>query len=154
MVQHRDSSAILIRLAYILGNLTTNFEEARVKLLRKKPDEKSCFETITDLACYYLSKDANGDTVADGEQNKKNSKYKEFTTGNLEDALTKIIKLLANLSIEESVACQEFHQIKDLLSKFIKSLCNAVNKRTIEENEEFVLNAVSCITNILYYDNA
>lgn len=32
MVQHKDSSAILIRLAYILGNLTTNFEEARQKL--------------------------------------------------------------------------------------------------------------------------
>ena len=29
MVQHKESSAILIRLAYILGNLTTNFEEAR-----------------------------------------------------------------------------------------------------------------------------
>lgn len=32
MVQHKESSAILIRLAYILGNLTTNFEEARQKL--------------------------------------------------------------------------------------------------------------------------
>ena len=32
MVKHRESSAILIRLAYILGNLTTNFEEARQKL--------------------------------------------------------------------------------------------------------------------------
>lgn len=30
--QHKDSSAILIRLAYILGNLTTNFEEARQAL--------------------------------------------------------------------------------------------------------------------------
>ena len=54
MVQHRDSSAILIRLAYILGNLTTNFEEARVKLCRKKANEKSCFLTITELACFYL----------------------------------------------------------------------------------------------------
>ena len=36
MVQHRDSSAILIRLAYILGNLTTNFEEARIKLTSEK----------------------------------------------------------------------------------------------------------------------
>ena len=32
MVLHRDSSAILIRLAFILGNLTTNFEEARLQL--------------------------------------------------------------------------------------------------------------------------
>ena len=30
----------------------------------------------------------------------------------------------------------------------------AINKRTIDENEEFILNAVSCITNILYYDTA
>lgn len=27
---HRDNSAVLIRIAYILGNLTTNFEEARL----------------------------------------------------------------------------------------------------------------------------
>ena len=109
MVQHRDSSAILIRLAYILGNLTTNFEEARVKLCRKKPNEKSCFLTITELACFYLEKDAQGETAAEGEKSGKNSKYQEFTTGHLEDALTKIIKLLANLSIEESVAYDEFH---------------------------------------------
>ena len=32
MVQFKESSAILIRLAYILGNLTTNFEEARQML--------------------------------------------------------------------------------------------------------------------------
>jgi len=29
MITHKQSSAILIRLAYILGSLTTNFEEAR-----------------------------------------------------------------------------------------------------------------------------
>ena len=68
--------------------------------------------------------------------------------------MTKIIKLLANLSIEESVAYDEFHQMQALVNKFIGALCDAVNRRTIEENEEFVLNAVSCITNILYYDTA
>ena len=104
----------MIRLAYILGNLTTNFEEARVRLCRKKAAEKSCFLTITELACFYLEKDAKGETIAEGEKAAKNSKYQEFTTGHLEDALTKIIKLLANLSIEESVAYQEFHQMKDL----------------------------------------
>ena len=154
MVQHRDNSAILIRLAYILGNLTTNFEEARVKLCKKKASEKSCFITITELACFYLEKDAKGGAAAGGEKAAKNSKYQEFTTGHLEDALTKIIKLLANSSIEESVAYEEFHQMQDQLNKFLEQLCHAVNRRTIEENEEFVLNAVSCITNILYYDTA
>lgn len=40
MVQHKESSAILIRLAYILGNLTTNFEEARQKLCENDGDNE------------------------------------------------------------------------------------------------------------------
>ena len=60
MIMHRDSSAILIRLAYILGNLTTNFEEARVKLCTKKGTQSSSFKIIIDLACYYLERDSNG----------------------------------------------------------------------------------------------
>ena len=36
---HRDHSAVLIRLAYILGNLTTNFDSARSELNHK--DSKS-----------------------------------------------------------------------------------------------------------------
>ena len=32
------------------------------------------------------------------------------------------------------------------------SLVEAIDKRTIEKHEEFILNAISCITNILFYD--
>jgi hypothetical protein len=28
----------------------------------------------------------------------------------------------------------------------------AIDKRTIDKNEEFILNAISCITNVLFYD--
>jgi hypothetical protein len=59
MVQHKESSAILIRLAYILGNLTTNFEEARQKLCEgTEKAEKSSFLIITELAMFYLDKDS------------------------------------------------------------------------------------------------
>ena len=66
---------------------------------------------ISELACHYLEKDANIDKEENKEEEKKvkNSRYQEFTTGHLEDALTKVIKLLANLSTEESVAFAEFH---------------------------------------------
>lgn len=40
------------------------------------------------------------------------------------------------------------------LGRFIQKLCEAIEKRTLEQNEEFLLNAVSCITNLLYYDTA
>jgi len=60
MVQHKESSAILIRLAYILGNLTTNFEEARQKLCEQTDSvEKSSFLIIIELGLFYLEKDSN-----------------------------------------------------------------------------------------------
>jgi len=31
-------------------------------------------------------------------------------------------------------------------------LVKAIDKRTIDKNEEFILNAISCITNVLFYD--
>ena len=52
--QHKDSSAILIRLAYILGNLTTNFEEARLALTAES--SQSLLNLIT-LANYYMQRD-------------------------------------------------------------------------------------------------
>ena len=123
MVTHKESSAILIRLAYILGNLTTNFEDARAFLC----EEPNAFKTIFELACYYLEKDRvnhEEPQKAAQAQSSKVNKYEEFTTGNLEDALTKVIKLLANLSTEESVALQEFHKpgIKQLVITFLKQL--------------------------------
>ena len=123
MVQHKDSSAILIRLAYILGNLTTNFEEARQKLCEQNAaDEKSSFVVITELAVYYLEKDSlTPEQRATEEETKqaRNARYQAFTTGNLEDALTKVIKLLANLSTEEAVALDAFRAMPQLLSKLI-----------------------------------
>ena len=140
--------------------MTTNFEEARQKLCESDGDnEQSCLFTIVELAIYYLKKDENqankdAEQKAAEESKQKNSKYQEFTTGHLEDALTKVIKLLANLSTEEAVALDAFRAMKDLLSQFIAQVCQAVDRRNIEQNEEFILNAISCVTNILYYDTA
>jgi hypothetical protein len=38
------------------------------------------------------------------------------------------------------------------VKKFVNSLVKAIDKRTIDINEEFILNAISCLTNILFYD--
>ena len=68
--------------------------------------------------------------------------------------MTKVIKLLANLATEEAVALDAFRQMKALVSSFIGLVCDAVDKRSVEQSEEFILNAISCVTNILYYDTA
>ena len=79
-------------------------------------------------------------------------KYEEFTITSIEDAMTKIVKLLANLSTEEYFAQTGLNNIKELIQRFILDLVKAIDKRTIETSEEFILNAISCITNLLFYD--
>ena len=66
--------------------------------------------------------------------------------------MTKIVKLLANLSTEEYFAQSGLLGIQPLVQQFILELVKAIDKRTIETSEEFILNAISCITNLLFYD--
>lgn len=150
---HRDHSAVLIRLAYILGNLTTNFEDARSAL--NQPDAQSLQQMI-ELSIYYLKKDANPDAFKQPEtsQKKVKSKYEEFNHGNLEDAMTKVVKLVANLSTDEEAASRDLVLISEqaLLKEFFAQLMQAVSVRQIQTSEEFILNAISCTTNILFYD--
>jgi len=42
--------------------------------------------------------------MRDVPKDAKGKKYEEFSAGNIEDAITKIIKLLANLATEEEFA--------------------------------------------------
>jgi len=46
MVQYKESSAILIRVAFVLGNITTHYEEARKELCQSK----NCFSNVIELA--------------------------------------------------------------------------------------------------------
>lgn len=124
------------------------------------------FEIILELGIFYLEKMKDGQglktPVAQMSSKKGSSKskgdlpsrYEEFTQGNLEDAVQKLIKLFANLATEEETAMTEFQRLKQPLGQFVVELSSAITKCNIDQNEEFILNAVSCITNILYYDTA
>ena len=143
MVVHKHSSAILIRLAYILGSLTTNFEEAR-KAICISDNNGSSFEALLHLGTFYLKEMKTGEglkTPAQMSSDKKPvkkgskqlpSKYEEFTQGNLEDAVTKIIKLFANMATEEEVAKAEFTKHKETLGEFVSELSKAVAASSLE----------------------
>jgi uncharacterized membrane protein YgcG len=82
------------------------------------------------LAIYYLTRDANPDSI---KSNSKQSKYEEFTQGNLEDALTKIIKLLANLSTQEQEAARDLAKLSSTktLTAFFGLLTGAIFRRKV-----------------------
>lgn len=73
----------------------------------------------------------------------------------MEDAITKVIKLIANLSTDEEPTQRDLMAApRKLIQDFFTNLMNAVQARQLPANEEFILNAISCTTNILFYDSA
>ena len=68
---------------------------------------KDAFNRLLNLATYYLDKD-NETNYNKEEKKSKSKKLEEFSAPNIEDAITKIVKLLANLSTEETYAMSTF----------------------------------------------
>ena len=101
MQHYKENSAVMIRIAFVLGNLTTHYEMARNELCQAE----NCFGKVINLAQFYLEKDIQGaNHMRDIAKDAKTKKYEEFSAGNIEDAITKIVKLMANLSTEEEYA--------------------------------------------------
>ena len=40
-----------------------------------------------------------------------------------------------------------------LLNDFLNLMISSIERKTLEKSEEFILNAVSCATNLLFYDS-
>ena len=56
MQLYKENSAVLIRIAFVLGNLTTHYEGARKELCCAE----DCFVKVIGLAQFYLEKDIQG----------------------------------------------------------------------------------------------
>ena len=69
-----------------------------------------------------------------------------------EDAATKMLRLLANLATEEEEAVDIFDKEKEKVREVLQAIVDALKAKDIEKNEEFVLNAICCVTNIVFYD--
>jgi hypothetical protein len=74
--------------------------------------------------------------------------------GSTEDTLVKLIRLVANICTDE----QYIHTIvaekegKELINQYMTKMISALKRKKIAKSEEFILNAVSCATNLLFYD--
>mmetsp|Transcript_31940 Transcript_31940/g.31340 ORF Transcript_31940/g.31340 Transcript_31940/m.31340 type:complete len:245 (-) Transcript_31940:779-1513(-) len=94
MISNAESNSILVRSAFIQGNLTTVYTESRQALLK----DGKIFVNLLDLSHKLFDKDKNKDKTK--EKKAKSSKKGDFNRDASEDALTKVIRLIANLLTE------------------------------------------------------
>ncbi|KAM9382957.1 LOW QUALITY PROTEIN: armadillo repeat-containing protein 2 [Phaethornis superciliosus] len=138
--KHQKQQDLVIRIIFILGNLTENNNQARERFFK----EKGSVDTLLSLFQTYHELDLNAQKWYHerGGEEKKHPKH----PSEAEDVLIKLIRVMANLAIHPSVgaALAAAHRLVELL-------VTVLEYKSVDDCEELVINAVTTINNLSYY---
>ncbi|NXE88639.1 ARMC2 protein, partial [Menura novaehollandiae] len=138
--KHQKQQDLVVRIIFILGNLTAKNNQAREQFFK----EKESINTLTSLFQTYYELDLNAQTWHHDTEGKGKNHLKH--PSEVEDVLIKLIRVLANLSIHPSVgaALAAAHRVVELL-------VTVLEYKSVDECEELVINAATTINNLSYY---
>ncbi|NXG14713.1 ARMC2 protein, partial [Grallaria varia] len=138
--KHQKQQGLVVRIIFILGNLTAKNNQAREQFF----EEKDSVNTLTSLFQTYYELDMNAQTWYCDREKKGKNHLKHPSEA--EDVLIKLIRVLANLSIHPSVgaALAAAHRVVELL-------VTVLEYKSIDDCEELVINAATTINNLSYY---
>lgn len=132
-----DSAPLALRLGFVLGNLTARGDRLRIVFAF------DCEGTtlVPQLLRKYWQKDRQLARV-ELETGKAAAGAKE-----VEEVLVKLVRLLANIAISPSAGA-----VLASSSAVVDPLLDMLGAKRIGDSEELVLNVVSAVTNLLFYD--
>ncbi|GLC63212.1 hypothetical protein PLESTF_000012300 [Pleodorina starrii] len=138
--QYADNRAILLRVAFVLGNLTTTSNEYREQVCNVP------FALVTVVG--ILQRYAFGGPGAEGGSGGSAATDRLSRAASHEDCLVKVLRLTANLAIWPDAGhalAEEAHVAGALL--------HLLEVHSFEAAEELVLNTVCALTNLSYYQS-
>ncbi|KAM6279566.1 armadillo repeat-containing protein 2 isoform 2-T3 [Porphyrio hochstetteri] len=138
--KYQKQQDLVIRIIFILGNLTEKNNQAREQFFK----EKGSLNTLMSLFQTYHELDLNAQKWYH-EREREGKKHPKHPS-EAEDVLIKLIRVLANLSIHPSVgaALAAAHRIVELL-------VTVLEYKSVDDCEELVINAATTINNLSYY---
>ncbi|KFP87197.1 Armadillo repeat-containing protein 2, partial [Apaloderma vittatum] len=138
--KHQKQQDLVIRIIFILGNLTAKNNEAREQFFK----EKGSVNTLISLFQTYHELDLNAQKRY-RERGGEGKTHPEHPS-EAEDVLIKLISVLANLSIHPSIgaALATAHRVVELL-------VTVLEYKSVDDCEELVINAATTINNLSYY---
>ncbi|KAJ7423026.1 hypothetical protein WISP_35613 [Willisornis vidua] len=139
--KHQKQQDLVVRIIFILGNLTAKNNQAREQLFK----ENGSVNTLISLFQTYYELDLNAQTRYHDREGEGKNHLKQHPS-EAEDVLIKLIRVLANLSIHPSVgaALAAAHRVVELL-------VTVLEYKSIDDCEELVINAATAINNLSYY---
>ncbi|XP_030055047.1 armadillo repeat-containing protein 2 isoform X2 [Microcaecilia unicolor] len=137
--KHQKKQDLVVRLLFILGNLTAKNSQAREQLFTA---EGSMDSLLSLFHTYYELDIGEKQMKGDGKAKNKNEKLPSA----VEDILIKLIRVLANISIHPSIGA-ELAASENCVALLIRVL----NYKSVDECEELVINTAATINNLSYY---
>jgi hypothetical protein len=128
---HPNTSALVLRVCFTLGNLSTNSDTARAACVQQK---YGGIGLLLGLLRQSIASFAESRNSADAG-----------TSSEPTDVLVKLVRLLANLSISRGVG-REIGRAPDLAL-----LVHLLEESPLQNAEELILNIVSALTNLSFY---
>ncbi|KAL3882503.1 hypothetical protein ACJMK2_028840 [Sinanodonta woodiana] len=156
--KHLQKEDIVVRVCFILGNMTAKNDDARIHLFQ----ESNSIEIIISVLKTYLELDIKSQSTSDKKSkhskdksdNPKIKGSKKEDSGEdsksltkTEDVLVKIVRVVANISINEDVGPQVASS-----EQCLELLLGILNCKDVATSEELVLNTVATINNLSYYN--
>ena len=137
---------IVVRLTYCLGNLMAKCDEART--FANGDTDVGNLDTILELLQSYRAREARPATTTTSLSTvmKMESEDDHGSSGNSEDVVIKIIRVIANMSINGDVGNKVA-----AMSEVYDNLTDILATRTITDNEELVLSSLATLNNLTYY---
>ncbi|XP_049751551.1 armadillo repeat-containing protein 2 isoform X2 [Elephas maximus indicus] len=137
--KYQKKQDLVIRIVFILGNLTAKNNQAREQFFK----EKGCIRTLLSLFQTFHELDLNSrKQVGDGGAQAKPQRQ----PSGVEDVLIKLTRVLANIAIHPHIgpALAAKPQVVGLL-------LTTLEYKSIDDCEELVINATATINNLSYY---
>merc|ERR1711871_598523 len=136
LVPHVNNLAIVVRVCFVLGNVTASDGPSRGLIAGA-----GGVDLLGGILETYDDQDAKLEDNTEAPPDKKKAR-------DIADVLTKVIRVIANLAIDEEVGPSI------ALHGCTQRVVDILDRRRIDTSEELVLNAVSAVTNISFYDVA
>ncbi|XP_033741539.1 armadillo repeat-containing protein 2-like isoform X2 [Pecten maximus] len=136
--KHLQKSDMVVRVCFVLGNITAKNDEARVRLFQ----ENKAFDVLLSVLKLYLEMDLK----AQGKEEKSDDGERGNKLNKREDVMIKVVRVIANLSINETVG-----PLIASNAQCIDLLLSILEYKDIPTSEELVLNTVATINNLSYY---
>ncbi|KAL5009503.1 hypothetical protein ScPMuIL_011808 [Solemya velum] len=142
--RHQQKEDIVVRVCFILGNMTAKNDDARVRLFQ----ETNCMSVLLSVLKKYCDMDGKSKS----KESKPNPPNPETCVRDTrpdnksEDVLIKVVRVIANLCINDTVG-----PVVASNQSCLELLLNVLDNKAINASEELVLNTVATINNMSYY---